>query len=291
MKLLAVVIIVFILVFLNGCIINKNVSFSGSYSDSEKYSVGPFEKEGLENVNLSVNWISGNVIIRKGNNNKFEVYEETTETEDKYKMHYYDAGDTFYIQFCASEKVVNHWFEKKDLVIVVPLEYSLENIDLSAVSANVEVKDLRLKTVEINSVSGEVLTSSISSDSLVIDNVSGKIILNSTDVDTFKANNVSGSVNANDSNLNNIDVKTVSGNVNLSVANEAENFKLNTVSGNISLGLVETLGFTVTISKVSGDFSCDYPTTVTNKQYVYSTGDCPINISTVSGNVKINKLN
>lgn len=289
MKLFALLVLIIIATMLSGCIINGGISNSVYYSDFDKYSVGSFSKEGLENNKLYINWISGNVIVSKGNDNTFRVYEETNETDDKYKMHYYDSDEVFYVQFCASEKIINHNFKQKDLFIVVPLNYSLENIEISSVSSGLLIKDLVLNEVDIENVSGEVKLENLNSQILSVDNVSGKVILSKVSSNDLSIDNVSGNITSEELSLNKVDIGTVSGNISLSVINEPNEIDLDTVSGGINLSIIDELGFSVKISKVSGDFNCEFPTVITNKRYVHLDGTCLINISTVSGNVNINK--
>lgn len=270
MKIIKELMLLVMLVFLNGYIFRNSTSFMGLYDDFDEYTVGNYTKDGFENINISINWISGNVVVKKGNDTELHVYEETTETDEKYKMHYYDTNDTLYIQFCASQNNINHRFKHKNLYVILPIDYSLDNIDLNAVSANVLIEDLSLLDTNINSVSGEVSTKVFSSDILKVNNVSGKVVLEESIVNTLKINNISGSVNSLNSTISDIEIDTVSGNVNLMI--------------------IEELGFTLSFSKVSGDLKCDFPTIVNKKKYVYDDGLCPIDISTVSGNVSIEKL-
>lgn len=290
MKLFALLVLIIIATMLSGCIINGGISNSVYYSDFDKYSVGSFSKEGLDNNKLYINWISGNVIVSKGNDNTFKVYEETNETEDKYKMHYYDSSEVFYVQFCASEKTITHKFKQKDLFIVVPLNYSLENIEISSVSSDLLVQDLILNEVEIENVSGEVKLSSLNSHILSVDNVSGKVVLSKVSSNDLSIDNISGNINSDELSLNKVDIETVSGDINLSVINEPTEIDLETVSGGIILSFIDELGFSAKINKVSSDFNCEFPTVITNKRYVHLDGACMIDVSTVSGNVNINKI-
>lgn len=290
MKKLILFIMLLLLIGLTGCRFTNNIGGSYNYDDFDKYSVGSFEKAGLTNKKILISWISGNVEVVRSEGSVFQAYEDTNETEDRYKMHYYDAGDIFYVRFCASQKTLNHVFSKKDLYIIIPNTYALENIEINGVSCNIEVEDLVLDEIKINTVSGNTLLGNIECNDLQISGVSGNVTLDTVRTDSLKINNVSGIIECANLTLKTVDIEVVSGNVDVAVVNNVTSISIKTISGNVRLHLPEDLGFTASISKISGDFSCAFPTTITDKKYIFDDGACIVQINTVSGNISILKL-
>lgn len=127
----------------------------------------------------------------------------------------------------------NGWGENRseptDLQLIVPLRADL---DIEAVSADVDVEGVAAGSLSIESVSGQVVAIG-APRSADISSVSGdvRLTLNSPEVD---AQTVSGSLTLNGRLSGEVTVESVSGNVNVSVRDERlRELKANTVSGNL----------------------------------------------------------
>lgn len=119
--------------------------------------------------------------------------------------------------------------EPTDLQLIVPLRADL---DIEAVSADVDVEGVAAGSLSIEAVSGQVVAIG-APRSADISSVSGdvRLTLNSPEVD---AQTVSGSLTLNGRLSGEVTVESVSGNVNVTVRDERlREFKANTVSGNL----------------------------------------------------------
>ena len=160
------------------------------------------------------------------------------------------------------------------LDVYIPQDYT-GNIDIDAVSADVDISNLDINDFKCKTVSGDLRIEFLGSDSLTLNTTSGD--LNIVDFSgNLEADSVSGDINVEYRIFdNNIDIKTISGKVKIDLPQNAEFYlKTNTVSGEVVARFPITI---ISFNKMN------------QLEGTVGTGDNSIIIDTVSGDIYINK--
>ena len=209
--------------------------------------------------------------------------------EEEIKIHFY--GRTALKSEKASPKLITNLegsklkieieypkviFYNADVVldVYIPQDYT-GNINIDAVSADVDISNLEINNFQCKTVSGDLKIKSLGSDNLKLNTTSGEVnIMDFTG--NLKADSVSGDINVRYRVFdNNIDVKTISGKVEIDLPQYAEFYlKTNTVSGEVVAKFPITI---ISFNKMK------------QLEGTVGTGDNRIIIDTVSGDIYINK--
>lgn len=220
---------------------------------------------------LEIQWVAGSITIVPGDTEQIE-FSGTPDAE--WPMVWKQVGNKLMIQFCEdhvhSPFGKNHHDYSKDLVVTVPKSWTPREVQIDAVSANVDVSDLTMTEVEVSSASGICEFRNCVADSFSVDTMSGNI--------TF-----SGSIGELECNAASADCTIVASQVPRGISMES-------MSGDIDLTLPETAGFTVEMENLKGDLNTDFAVTKRGRIYTYGDGSCQIEMSALSGNVTIHKL-
>lgn len=223
--------------------------------------------------NLNIEWVSGSIVIQPDANTTDITISETYVDNTKNQMVYKQSGNTLEIQYCKDSISfpsfgINVDFSK-DLIITVPADWVCENLNIDAASANVIVNDLTIGKVEFDGASGTCNFVNCNVDQLDIDGASGDVKFSGT--------------------LNVLDFDGASAGCYLEVTNVPDQISMDGMSGDLDLTLPENCGFTVSIDAMSSDFHCDFPTTMSDGDYVYGDGSCRISFNGMSGDLTIRK--
>jgi len=209
--------------------------------------------------------------------------------EEEIKIHFY--GRTALKSEKASPKLITNLegsklkieieypkviFYNADVVldVYIPQDYT-GNINIDAVSADVDISNLDINNFQCKTVSGDLKIKSLGSDNLTLKTTSGEVnIMDFTG--NLEADSVSGDINVRYRIFdNNIDVKTISGKVEIDLPQNAEFYlKTNTVSGEVVAKFPITI---ISFNKMN------------QLEGTVGTGDNSIIIDTVSGDIHINK--
>ena len=160
------------------------------------------------------------------------------------------------------------------LDVYIPQDYA-GNINIDAVSADVDISNLDINNFQCKTVSGDLRIESLGSDNLTLKTTSGDV--NIMDFSgNLKADSVSGDINVGYGVFeNNIDIKTISGKVKIDLPQNAEFYlKTNTVSGEVVAKFPITI---ISFNKMN------------QLEGTVGTGDNRIIIDTVSGDIYLNK--
>lgn len=192
--------------------------------------------------------------------------EETSdkEIEEDLKLRYLVDNGKLTVQFAANGRHDIRGLNKK-LTVLVPMEVTLNKLDIKSVSGNVDT------VASVNE--------------LYVNNVSGSVTVNGV-ISGAYVNTVSGAINIVGGGI--LQANSVSGNIRLYTYGAAS-VDVSTVSGNIDLALPESLGFTLTFKTTSGKFSSALPTTKDGDTYTRLEGGVPISAKTTSGSLNIIK--
>jgi len=160
------------------------------------------------------------------------------------------------------------------LDVYIPQDYT-GNINIDAVSADVDISNLDINNFQCKTVSGDLRIESLGSDNLTLKTTSGNIDI--LDI------------------LGNLKVDSVSGNVNVGYKVFTQDIDIKTISGKVKIDLPQNAEFYLKTNTVSGEVVAKFPITIIsfNKmnqlEGTVGTGDNRIIVDTVSGNIYLNK--
>lgn len=220
--------------------------------------------------NLEINWVSGDVTIVRADVTDIS-FREDAGLKEKDQMVWSQKGDKLVIH-SSRYKVQLGTSKSKDLVITIPMDYNINNLTISTVSANFSADSLTANTVSINAVSGEC-------------DFSGNNTFGDMNVDT-----VSGDVTFNGI-LRELTCEGVSANFRGFFTETPNSIQVDGVSGNIDITLPADAGFTAELDTLNGHFNSDFSTTSSGDRYICGNGQCTIEIDGVSGDINIRKGN
>ena len=234
------------------------LSFSSfQYANEEKYTVGDNSITASQLKDIDINWVSGSITLEAYDGDTIEI----TETSDS------DISSDDRVRSCYENGVLTIQFRKstfllfgtqasgKNLKIRIPktLAEGIENLSLDSVSSENSITGLSVKHCDIDTVSGDL---------------------------TF------------DGTLQNLELDTVSGKCLISSQKAPDNIEADSVSGDVTLKIPGDSGFTAEQDGVSSNFNSEFPTSLTDDNYVCGNGGTgKWEFDSVSGDVRIEKLN
>ncbi|MBR1584971.1 MAG: DUF4097 family beta strand repeat protein [Clostridia bacterium] len=300
------------------------------FARAEQYRVG--DAEITDTVrNLIVNWTSGAVHIAYHEGNAILISEHTEGalSEDR-RMHWRLAGDTLEIEYDRPGfRLFSFLPHRKELTVVLPNALLLNQADISATSATLDIPALRAdslrlettsgsiragvdarvvegkltsgsvalqvsdraETVRIKATSGDIaLRAEQVSDQCKLDTTSGTVRAAVKRAGSFQAHSTSGGISAAIGEAKQASMEATSGTVAVEVAAVAA-LEIQTTSGNVTAALPTATGFTAQIETTSGRVVHQLPLTQQGKTYVYGDGSAAVKIRTTSGNVTIDGVN
>ena len=247
---------------------------------------------------IKIDWVSGNIKFIVGTSSDIVFYESSyRDLTDAQKMRYaISSSGTLQIRYCQNLDNIFNWFSldqnmpSKDLVVEVPaaLIGTLQDIEIDAVSAAVELNGVYGKEIEVDTVSGRIYCVNIDVNDLEVDSTSGAIVCEDSSADSVSVDNVSGSIQLSGT-FDKIDVDTVSGETKLNCVTIPSRIEADGVSGSISISLPENAGFTASLDSISGSISSDFPGMIGEDRITVGDGSANFRVNTVSGSLHINK--
>lgn len=218
---------------------------------------------------ISIDWVSGAVTIQPGDVSEISFYEESS--NEKYPMVWKLRDGKLSIQFCQDHSFP-HSFSftlNKDLTVLVPKDWSCEELELDTASTDLYVSALTIREVEVDSASGICRFQDCDIMDMEIDTASGDVYLEGT--------------------LNTLDFDAASAKFTGVLRNTPSRMAVDSMSGKLDLTLPEDTGFTVKMDGMSSGFTSDFPTTMRSGNHVCGDGRCIIDIDGMSSDVNIRK--
>ena len=159
------------------------------------------------------------------------------------------------------------------LDISIPKSY-IDDLNINTTSGNTYINNSTLNYFQSNTVSGNLKVEGLTSKTSKLSSISGEL----------KLSDFNGDLTAH----------SVSGNLNVSYTNFDNNIKVGTTSGETTITLPGNAEFYLDYSTVSGDTNCGFPIVSSGHRRNGMIGSIgsnknQINVSSVSGNLKINK--
>ncbi|HBE9109668.1 DUF4097 family beta strand repeat-containing protein [Clostridioides difficile] len=291
-------------------IVAKNESFSDKIND------------------INVDWISGEVRIKRSDSNKIKLIQKIPSNFSKKKLAKIMVdGDSLSIYDNSAKKFFIGINLPKPTILELYLPNKLyDKITLYTTSADIYSTYIRSNTVEANTVSGAIGLSGninkinldttsghidiakLNSKNATLKSTSGEIQL-SGKIDVLNLETTNGDINLKDIYNKNLTCSSVSGKMNLSgvfsdikAESTSSNIKITsskmlsslyceTTSANVDLSIPDNPGFTLNFDKVSGVLDSDFELNRHSDLYTYKNGITDLYLSTTNGNLTIIKNN
>lgn len=272
MKKPALILLLMILCLLLCSCTSNGISIGGyTYDDHARYTAGGASISGKVEE-LDISWVEGKVSIAYHDGDEIVLSETAGRklAQDE-ELRWWLDGSKLYVKYAASGFNGTEQLDKQ-LNVLLPVELKLDKATASVVSAGIQTGALAADTINLQTVSGSIDAAVKAAGKLNISAVSGEV---SVQVDQ----------------LNELEATTVSGALLLRFANVPEKIQANGVSGSVSIRLPENAGFTAEVESVSGDVSGSLPMVSQGEdRYVGGDGQCRISVSTISGDVRLDKM-
>lgn len=242
---------------------------------------------------LDIEWVAGSVTVQTGDTDAI-LYEESCgkPLSDSQKMLVTEQDGKLKIRYTAKTlgvlDAVN--LPAKALVVTVPRNMTLEELDVESTSADVFVTGAVARDVELDATSGRIEATDVTGvDALDVSTVSGAISLTACSAGKLDIETTSGTIDSR-CDAGKIDASSVSGAIRLTVTAIPAELAAEAVSGRIELKLPETEGgFTARIDTVSGGVRCGIPAVQDGARLIAGDGDAAFRFSTVSGDIRLEK--
>ena len=223
--------------------------------------------------NIEIEWVAGSITFQKDPNVTDIAVYEFSPSDSKYRMVCKQSGQTLRIKFCEDDWRPISWgindVISKDLVITVPESWTCDSLEIDTASAQVEISDLTMEEFDFDGASGECRMINCNIDEMDIDTASGNVSFSGT--------------------LDTLDFDAASADCTIEATNIPRSIELDGMSGDLELILPEDAGFICKLDTLSGSFDSDFTFKVHGDTYVCGSGDCKINVSAMSGDVRILK--
>lgn len=230
-------------------------------------SVGSVPADSIRDIQIE--WAAGTITIMPGDVGEI-TFSDTAGLAEKDQMIWSQKGDKLLIQFCKPRIIFGISIDApKDLKIIVPRGWNCDELDIDAVSADVNIQNMTIQAMDFDSASGTCTFTDCHLNILDVDTASGDI-------------NFSGT-------LSELDCDAASATCTMRLTNCPKRMDADMASGDLRLTLPENCGFTVNLESLSGDFTSEFPTATKDGRYVHGDGSCIIQVSAMSGNIVINK--
>ena len=219
---------------------------------------------------IDIQWAAGNITIQPAEVDAIQI-SESTPSDPKFAMIWRQSGDKLTIQFCESIKLdfnfgisINDVISK-DLMILVPMGWECDSLDIEAASATVDVKDLVIREVDFDGASGTCNFVNCVVDQLDLDTASGDVYYTGS--------------------LNILDCDAASASVYAVFDNVPSRIDMDSMSGDLDITLPSAAGFTVTMDGLSTDFISDFGYSRKDGSFYRGNGACKISMDPMSGDI------
>lgn len=259
------------------------------YADADRYTAGGASLDGV--THIEIEWLNGHVTLATHTGNTVSFSETANRELDEHTMlHYYLEGTTLHIKYCESGLRTLSQVTKY-LTVQIPASLALGDVTVSAVSAGVRVEDITIDRVEVSTVSGGIYFGNTVVRRVKCESVSGDVEGNlpPVGVDAVSVSSVSGNLRFS-ADVRDFSAETTSGDVSLSAKLAPSVLSIESISGNVTLLLPENLSAILRFDSVSGSASSGIPHTVRDRKMIFGSGDGEYDVETVSGNLRIDKI-
>lgn len=186
MKKTSILLCTLLALLLCGCSIQPTVQVRGVQE-----STGGGEIPGVSS--LDVNWVSGTVVVRRGDVSSVTIREESEKPlTEKQKLRWYLEEGELHVEPCASN--YKGKLPDKTLTITLPAELHGEELSVETVSAALRGEELQARKMSFQTVSGSITLADLSAEKLELETVSGTVSAALLAVTKVEAEAVSGDI-------------------------------------------------------------------------------------------------
>ena len=219
---------------------------------------------------LEINWVSGSVTIIRADVTDISFHEDAGLKESQ-QLVWKQEGDRLVIH-STRVKIQLGTSKSKNLVVTIPMDYNMNELEIGTVSATFNADSLVANTVTIQGVSGKcIFTGNNAFGTMNVETVSGDVTFNGT--------------------LRQLTCEGVSANFRGYFTETPNSIQVDGVSGDIDITLPADAGFTAELDTLNGHFNSDFSTTSSGDRYICGNGQCTIEVDGVSGDINIRKAN
>lgn len=225
------------------------------YSNPESYEMGNAEVS-QKISKITINWVNGEVEVSEYNGSTLTIKDEVVSgtLRDELKLRWKREGNEIIIQYAEAGKRLDMEGFRKNLVIMVPSSWTLDELNIDVVSADSTVTLGAINEVDWNSVNGKLDIKVDSITKLEGDTVNGDV-----------------SLYAEKKGPKELDLESVNSDVTISVPFDSSfTLKRNSINGTLD-------------SEFSGRISG-------SNTFIVGTGDSDWDIESVNGKVKIKAI-
>lgn len=221
---------------------------------------------------ISVDWAAGKITVSSADVTEIRFSETGS---SKYPMVWKLKNGKLDIDFCEDDLHFGFRnfgflnFGEKDLTILVPRDFSCEELEVDTASTTLEVSDLTIRKVDLDTASGICRFQNCTISELDIDTASGDVFFQGT--------------------LDALDFDAASAGFTGVLSNIPNRMAVDSMSGELDLTLPENAGFTVKMDGMNNDFTSDFPTTMRGGSYVCGDGRLLIDMDGMNNDVTIRK--
>ena len=233
----------------------KNAEYNSNYANASRYTCGggtaPATIEDLE-----INWVSGNVVIEAYDGTEVEFSETCDKALNDTTSLYYlldDNGTTLTIQYGRAKSKVKMADLSKDLLIRVPRQMRLEDIEVNGAGYDAVLKGIRCESLECNSVSTDITLEKCTVESVEVNGVDDKLTA------TFEQ--------------------------------MPDDIELNGVNSEAVLYVPETAGMTIETAGMATDMRSELPVAKNGHKRIVGDGSCDIELNGVNCNLDVKVMN
>lgn len=133
-------------------------------ADSFVFSIGSGSNNGIEveyessveaenGMTLEINWAAGNVVVKREEDVDRIIFRETADTEIKHPMTYSYVDDTLELNHSnvsISFGVNKPQNQKKNLVVVVPMDWKCEKLIINGAALDITLDDIKVEELEVD---------------------------------------------------------------------------------------------------------------------------------------------
>ncbi|MBQ8214479.1 MAG: DUF4097 family beta strand repeat protein [Clostridia bacterium] len=224
---------------------------------------------------IEIDWIDGMVTLQSCQDSYISITEQSEdELHESVKLRWRvsDNGKTLSIKYRKSSYYFNMSAEDRNKVLTVRIPETLlekmEDIELSVVSSNIMLENIKAESFSLETVSGNFIAEECDMLAFSAETVSGAVVYNGTLHNSFEADSTSGSI-------------LLMGDI---CPAEVD---IETVSADIKLCFPKDVSMTLDWETASGKLSSDIAMTQSGESYIAGGGTSRVNAESVSGNLNI----
>lgn len=177
------------------------------------------------------------------------------------------------------------------LDVSVPKQYA-GIMNVKTVSGNIELGSFSLEKIKLDTVSGGISITQLTTKEASVETVSGDLTGGGLFASQASLSTISGALKL-DSFTGQLKLHSVSGDSEIRYKEFTGPCQINTTSGKMKIALPETSNFTLNFESVSGNYTSDFPITVTNSDHKHQiqgnvgSGGPEISVESVSGDLEL----